>query len=216
MRLWLKCVFIFIVLTCISLSATGNIKALIIVPYRYGANYHLIVDELERKGWEITTTGVYQEIPPCPAYAGPLGCQTITVDILITEISDVTEYDCVLITPSTTTNNDPCSDLMGSDETLTLIQNAVSNNLVVAAFCTGVRVLAAADVIDGRRVTGHSSYQSEYEAAGATFAGVRIPPVTDGNIVTCVRGDFYAPQNCEAIADCVETYNQEREGDGDE
>ncbi len=216
MRKLLMCIFAFIVLLGSVSQAHGNVKALIILPYNYGANFYLIADEFEKKGWDITTTALTAQVPPCPAFAQPFGCPSIDVDILISDIDDVTEFDCVLITSSTTVQYDPCSDLMASSDALTLIQNAVAANITIGAFCTGVRVLAAADVLDGVSVTGNPSYRSEYEAAGAIFAGVRVPPVTDGNIVTCVRGDFFAPQNCQAVADCVEICSQEREGASDE
>ena len=216
MRKMLMFIIMFVILVAALAQADSNVKALIVLPYNYGANYYLIVDEFERKGWDLTITGLYEEIPPCPAFARPFGCPPIEVDLLISEIDDVTEYDCVLIPSSTTVGYDPCIDLIENQEALALIQNAVNANVVVGAFCTGVRVLAAADVIDGRNVTGNPNYTTEYVAAGAIFAGARVPPITDGNIVTCVRGDFFAPQNCQAIADCVEGFQQQLQGDDDE
>lgn len=216
MRKSLLFIIALVILAVPSINAHSNVKALIVLPYNYGANYFLIADELEKMGWDITITGLTTQIPPCPAFAAPFGCPTINVDMLISEIGDITEYDCLLISSSTRVNYDPCIDLINSSEALALIQTAVDENLTVAAYCTAVRVLAAADVIDGLNVTGNPNYQSEYEAAGATFVGLRIPPVTDGNIVTCARGDFFAPHNCDAVADCVETTQQAREGENDE
>jgi hypothetical protein len=42
-------------------------------------------------------------------------------------------------------------------------------------------------------------YQNEYTAAGATYLGDDHPPVIDGNIITCVRDQYYHVKNSEAI-----------------
>ncbi len=78
----------------------------------------------------------------------------------------------------------------------------------LVAFCGGVRVLAAADVIAGRLVTGHDLYVDEYEAAGATWVGDDVPPVVDGTIITTVRGQYHSVQICEVIAEVIESRMQ--------
>jgi hypothetical protein len=79
--------------------------------------------------------------------------------------------------------------------------------LIVSAWCRAVRVLAAADVIDGKDVTGHADYQAIYESAGATFHEL-VPPIIDGNIVTGVRSRFYRTEMCEAIAASLGVYEE--------
>ena len=165
----------------------------------YGVNYHYIRIVFERYGWEITTTALNQTIFEC-SYGGGT---PLNVDILISEISDVTEYDVVTIMPGESHEN-----LRTNENALNLIQEAVAENLIVTAWCRAVRVLAAADVIDGKNVTGHVDYQAEYEAAGATFFE-SVPPITDENIITSVRSNYYREETCEAIAMAVGYYDMD-------
>jgi hypothetical protein len=118
----------------------------------------------------------------------------------MTEIDDVTQYDVISIMPG------DAHDLLRTNQTsLDLINSAVDQGLVVSAWCRAVRVLAAADVIDGKNITGHADYVTEYEAAGATFNEL-VQPIVDGSIVTGVRSRFYRDEMCQAIATAVGVY----------
>ncbi|MGY5880981.1 MAG: DJ-1/PfpI family protein [Candidatus Thorarchaeota archaeon] len=172
------------------------IKILFVMDEDFGYCYGPIRTVFERFGWEITTTALNESLTSC-SYAHNY---VLDVDILLTEISDVNEYDIVTIMPGSS------HDSLRTNETaLDLIRDAVSENLIVTAWCRAVRVLAAADVIDGKNVTGRADYQAEYEAAGATFFEL-VPPVTDGNIITSVRSTFYREETCNAIAAAVGFY----------
>lgn len=182
-----------------------NIKMLIMLSQYYGANYYFIHDQAEKYGWDITLTAVAPAVGSCTSYAIFYGCPTITVDYTVSEITDITEYDILVI--SSASNYVPVSphtDILNSPEALALIASAVEEGLIVAGICTGPRVLAAADVINGVNITGHTNFQSEYIAAGANYLGSGIMPVIDGNIVTCTRGMYYQVQNVEAIATAME------------
>jgi len=172
------------------------IKILFVMDFDFGLNYGPIRTIFERFGWEVTTTALNGTLTSCD-YASNY---ELTVDILLTEISDVTEYDILTIIPG-----ESHTSLLSNDTALDLIRDAVSQNLVVTAWCRAVRVLAAADVIDGKNVTGHVDYQAEYEAAGATFFE-SSPPITDGNIITSVRSNFYRDETCNVIAAAVGFY----------
>ena len=177
--------------------AADPIKILFVMDNEYGASYNYIRIVFERFGWDITTTALNRTINEC-AFGGNT---PLDVDILITEIDDVTEYDILTIMPGSS------HDTLRANETaLDLIREAVSQNLVVTAWCRAVRVLADADVIDGINVTGHQDYQAEYEAAGATFFAT-VPPITDGNIITSVRSSFYREETCNAIGAAVDYYD---------
>ncbi len=95
------------------------------------------------------------------------------------------------------------TNILASQVTLDLIKSTVAEGLIVSAWCTAVRVLAKANVIDGKNVTGDADYRVEYENAGATFFE-SVPPITDGNIVTSVRSRFYRTEICESIAAAIE------------
>jgi len=172
------------------------IKILFVMDEDFGYCYGPIRTVFERFGWNITTTALAATLTSCD-YAQDY---ELDVDILLTEISDVTEYDIVTIMPG-----ESHTALLASGIALDLIREAVSENLIVTAWCRAVRVLAAADVIDGKNVTGHVDYQAEYEAAGATFFE-SSPPITDGNIITSVRSTFYREETCNAIAAAIGFY----------
>jgi hypothetical protein len=172
------------------------VEILLLMDHGWGGNVPFIMDIFERYGWSMTTTGLNETIISC-SY---LGYEEFTVDVLLTEITDLTQYDAISILPGN------AHDLLRTNQTsLNLINDAVDLGLVVSAWCNGVRVLAAADVIDGKNITGNADYEAEYVAAGATFNEL-VPPVIDGNIVTGVRSRFYRTEMCEAIATAIGVY----------
>ncbi|NHJ85006.1 MAG: DJ-1/PfpI family protein [Asgard group archaeon] len=159
----------------------------------WGANYNEIVAKFASFGWNITVASTKMEIISC-AYNAYV---SLDVDILVNDIdyiTDITQFDCVNIMPGESHEN-----LIGNQVVRDLINSAVNNDLVVSAWCRGVRVLADADVIDGKNVTGHSDYSTEYIAAGANFFP-NSAPITDGNIITTTRSFFYQTDMCLAIA----------------
>ncbi len=178
-------------------QAADPIKILFVMDNEYGTCYNYIRIVFERFGWDITTTALIPTINKC-AFGGGT---PLDVDILLTEIDDVTKYDILTIMPGSS------HDTLRANETaLDLIRDAVNQDLVVTAWCRAVRVLADAGVIDGKDVTGHQDYQLEYEAAGATFFA-SVPPITDGNIITSVRSTFYREETCNAIGAAVDYYD---------
>jgi deglycase len=55
----------------------------------------------------------------------------------------------------------------------------------IAAICHGAQILAAAQVIAGRKISAYPACAPEVELAGATYQSIKIDAaVTDGNIVT--------------------------------
>ncbi|MFH1197121.1 MAG: DJ-1/PfpI family protein [bacterium] len=186
-----------------------DIKVLFILPQNYGLNGHLSREMFDSVGWDVTIAGVDSTIEPC-TYSSPQGSEPFKVDIVISEIDDVTQYDCIVISSMSWSADPPAAynDLLNSIELINLLKTANTQHIVIAATCAGTRVLAAADIIDGKRVTGKAGpnnyYIGEYEQAGATFVGENIPPVVDGNIVTTSRGQYYMKQNCEALMIAIE------------
>ena len=177
-------------------TSEDPIKILFVMDEDFGYCYGPIRTVFERFGWEITTTALNASLTSCN-YANNY---VLDVDILLTEITDVTEYDILTIMPGNS------HDALRTNETaLDLIRSAVNQDLIVTAWCRAVRVLAAADVINGKNVTGRADYQAEYEAAGATFFEL-VPPITDGNIITSVRSTYYREETCNAIAAAVGFY----------
>ncbi len=181
------------------IESQDPIEILLLMDDDYGGNVPHILGIFERYGWSITTTGLNQTLISC-SY---LGFAEFEVDILLTDITDITEYDAISIMPG-----DSHDSLRTNQSSLDLINSAVSEDLVVSAWCRAVRVLAAADVIDGKNITGNADYEAEYIAAGATFNEL-VPPVIDGNLVTGVRSRYYREEMCEAIATVLGFYESD-------
>ena len=179
-----------------SIEAQDSVEILLLLDHGYGGNVPFIMDIFERYGWSMTTTGLNETLISC-SY---LGFEELTVDVLMTEISDLSQFDAITIMPGNS------HDLLRTNQTsLNLINSAVNEGLIVSAWCKGVRVLAAADVISGKNVTGSADFAAEYEAAGATFTAL-VPPIIDGNFVTGVRSRFYRDEMCQAIAAALGVY----------
>jgi len=123
----------------------------------------------ERFGWDVTLAGVTQTVLPCPWASGH---PSRTVDILISNITDVTQFDCIVIASQNWRVNyqNAYSDLINSQDALNLISAANDSGLVIWATCAGARVLAAADIINGVQVQGQAGtgnlYSNEIIAAG--------------------------------------------------
>ena len=180
-----------------AVPSQDSVEILLILDNDYGANYHFIRTIFERYGWSITTTALTENVTPC-VYQEPE--ITITVDVLLTDIPDVSVYDAISIMPGSS------HELLRTNQTaLDFISEANASGIVVSAWCRAVRVLAAADVIDGKNMTGHIDYESEYIAAGGNFFS-EGPPIIDGNLVTTRRSRFYRDEMCAAIADAIGVY----------
>lgn len=178
-------------------GGSGEVKALLLVSAPYGANYNLLRDVMDIFGWNTTVVGVTPTVGPC-SYGGPL-----TVDALVSDVTEVWRYDCLMIMPAN--NNDSHRQLLDSPEALALVQEAVADTLLVAALCGGTRVLAAADVIDSVLVTGNPTFLQEYLDAGAIWAGDPVPPVLDGNILTSRRNQYYSYTLVELMRTAVDS-----------
>lgn len=202
--------FFIVIMFSLSVSAIpGNINTvsavddpveiLLILDHDYGGNVPPIITIFERYGWSITTTALNQSVVSCDY----LGNEVMIVDILMTEISDLNQFDAISIMPGNS------HELLRTNQTcFDIINAAVDAGIVVSAWCSAVRVLAAADVINGKNITGNADYEAEYLAAGATFNEL-VPPVIDGNLVTGVRSRYYREEMCQAIATAVGVFDSD-------
>ena len=146
----------------------------------------------------MTTAGVTNTVIPCQDYAGPLGCPTITVDTLVSQIQNIAGFDILVVTSGGGGTN-ACSNLINDPATLQMVRDAADSGLVVGALCSGVLVLAAAGVLNGIHVTSNITDSAYCVSHGAIHVGICAPPVIDGNIVTTSIGDYYHHQNTEAM-----------------
>ncbi|MFY4812113.1 DJ-1/PfpI family protein [Haloarcula sp. AONF1] len=67
------------------------------------------------------------------------------------------------------------------DEVLDAVRHFFEEDKPVAALCHGPQILAAADVLDGYKMTSYPACRAECEAAGCSWVD---EVVTDGNLVT--------------------------------
>jgi putative intracellular protease/amidase len=172
----------------------GEVKALLLMCNGYGANYFLIRDVMELYGWDVTTAAVTPTVTKC--YYG----SALTVDTLVTEIADVSQFDILAIMTSRLLQpGGSHAQLLASPEGLDLVGRAAADSILVVALCGGTRVLAAAGVIEGVLVTGKEDYLQEYLDAGAVWAGDTGIPVLDGNFLTSTRNQINSRRICEIM-----------------
>jgi protease I len=68
---------------------------------------------------------------------------------------------------------------------LDVVRHFADNNKPIAAICHGAQLLAAAKVIQGKRISAYPACSPEVELAGATYAAIGVDAaITDGNFVT--------------------------------
>jgi|WetSurMetagenome_2_1015567.scaffolds.fasta_scaffold15119_1 putative intracellular protease/amidase len=196
-------VFVLLLLTIFptKISYSNDVKVLFILSNNCGANIYYTLDDMEKCGWQITKAALTQTVTPCSSFGG---LPTITVDKLLTEITNIAEYDAIALMPASWRVGNAYADILASAYAKNLIKAASDSGLVVWALCGGTRVLAAANIINGKHVLGAAVYQSEYVNAGAIYLGDDHLPVIDGNIVTCVRDQFYHYKNAEALTTALE------------
>ncbi|MHA1210908.1 MAG: DJ-1/PfpI family protein [Candidatus Heimdallarchaeota archaeon] len=181
------------ILSEMAVSKGEQIEILMIFDNPYGAEYNHTRKLLEdRFGWSITTTSLFETIDACT-----ITLPSFDVDYTIDNLPSLSNFDILTIMPGEVHEN-----LMASQEVLDLVRDAVQRGLIVSAWCKGVRVLAAADVINGTMMTGQWEYKSEYQAAGGIYYEFS-PPIIDGNIVTCQSSTEYRVEMCCALAEAV-------------
>jgi PKD repeat protein/putative intracellular protease/amidase len=184
-------------------ASSQDVQLLALISNNYGGNYQYHKDIFALFGWSVTLAGATETVTACQTFSDVLGCPPLTIDVFVSEITDISHYDIVAVMAASGAEGNPCADLLASQQTLDLIAEAAQSGIVVAGFCTGVRVLAAAGVIEGKNVTGSPAFQSEYEDAGATYVN-GTSAVIDGNIVTNKIEDCFSWENCEALAVALE------------
>ena len=152
-----------------------------------------ILEKFRRYGWDLTLAGAERTVRPC-AFAQQRGAEPFELDCTVDELGEVTDYDGLSVMPGPAHQG-----LIASVKAMALIRRASDEGLVVSAWCRGLRVLAAADVIRGKRVVGHIDDKDVIEAAGGIYLGHDHPPVIDGRLVTGARSYYYRAKNAEAI-----------------
>ncbi len=152
-----------------------------------------ILERFRRYGWEITSAGVEKDVRPC-MFAQQRGAEPLALDCTVDDLGEVAGFDGVSVMPGPTHRQ-----LIELPKAMEFIRRAADAGLVISAWCRGAQVLAAANVIRGKRVVGHVDDKEILEKAGAIYVGHDHPPVIDGRLVTGARSYHYRVQNAEAI-----------------
>lgn len=72
-----------------------------------------------------------------------------------------------------------------NERVLDAIRHFAEEDKPIAAICHGAQLLAAADVLDGKRCSAYPACAPEVRLAGAEYADIDVTDaVTDGNLVT--------------------------------
>ncbi|MFZ5453337.1 MAG: type 1 glutamine amidotransferase domain-containing protein [Thermodesulfobacteriota bacterium] len=79
---------------------------------------------------------------------------------------------------------------------VSLVREAAQQDKIVAAICHGGWMLASADVLQDRRVTGFFAIKDDLAHAGATYLDVEV--AVDGNIITSRKPEDL-PAFCRTI-----------------
>ena len=197
----------------------NKIDVLLITDDNYGSSFVVgddkiksIKQQFEEFGWNLIISGVKDTLAPCDWGNQTYGTDKMIVTKKISEIKNLTKFAAIIILPGRGFPN-----LLNSAEMMSLLQRANQEGIIIAAWCRGVRLLAAADIINGKNVIGHFDYFDEYKAAGANYVeysfmwdnGKKIfqnvtPPIRDGNIITTVRSLYYRNEMCQLIKETIE------------
>lgn len=108
-------------------------------------------------------------------YLNPVGW--VKVDRTADQVK-VDEYDAIFI-PGGAWNPD---NLRYDKDVIRFVQNFDKSGKLIAAICHAPVVLASADILKGRKLTGYWNIQTDLKNAGGIV--LEQPVVTDGNLVT--------------------------------
>jgi protease I len=93
---------------------------------------------------------------------------------------DVTDYDALILPGGRSPEY-----LRGDEEVLDMVRYFSDKNKPIAAISHGVQILISADVLEGKRCTGHPSLEKDISNAGAEWVDIDIDDaLVDGNLVT--------------------------------
>jgi protease I len=136
---------------------------------------------LEDAGATVTLASIKRD--PIQGMKGDINkAETATPDLTLEEV-DTANYDA-LVLPGGVANPDK---LRLEERVLEIVEDFMDDDKIVAAICHAPWVLAEAEVIDGRRLTGYPSIRTDLENAGGDVVDEEV--VIDGNLITSRNPD---------------------------
>jgi protease I len=116
--------------------------------------------------------------------------------LAIADLGDVTQYDLLYIP-----GGKAPAKLREVDAAIDAVQRFAESGKPIAAICHGGQLLAAADVITGRVISGYPEIENEIREAGASF--VSEEACVDGQFITA-RWPGDLPAHVNATIDAVQ------------
>ncbi len=136
---------------------------------------------LEAAGAKVSLASIKRD--PIQGMKGDINkAEMATPDLTLDEV-EVDDYDA-LVLPGGVANPDK---LRVEDRAVEIVQQFMDDDRIVAAICHAPWLLAEADVIDGRRLTGFVSIRTDLENAGGDVVDEEV--VVDGNLITSRKPD---------------------------
>lgn len=117
--------------------------------------------------------------------------KSVSVDLTIDDVN-VSDYDALLL-PGGQMNPDI---LRMEPKVIDLVREFDSTGMPIAAICHAPWLLAEADIIEGRTVTGWPSVRTDLSNAGAAVVDEEV--VVDGNLITSRK-----PEDIPAFTDAL-------------
>ena len=159
-----------------------DIKILALIDHGFG-NTHLIVkDQFESWGCSVVTVSAAETKLVNNCYNQPH--KPIMADFLISEISDLSEYDCLFVASG------PHWEFLLEDMmALNFIETAAKNGVLVSSLCVGTVVLAATDATNGinlQGMSGNDYFVQQHGAKPCHLARV----INDRGIITGGPGGY--------------------------
>jgi protease I len=142
---------------------------------------------LQEEGAEVVVVGPGDAKEHHGKYGYP-----VAVDQAISEV-DVKRFDAVVVPGGYAPDR-----MRRSAGMVAFIREMAHNGKVVAAICHGPWMLASAEVVTGKTVTGFFAIKDDLVHAGATYRDAEV--VVDGNLITSRR-----PADLPAFLDAIIT-----------
>ncbi len=195
-------VFIVLPLFFLSLSSVNEVISIpsnginvltIIHPEVDENQFSGVVSLLLSYGCTVTYTGFVSSIT--------VHTKTISRDLLVSEV-DVNDYDVFFMAGGWAASR--ISEGPNSAEAFTLVQQAVNASVLMTSICGGAHLFAAANIINGIRITAYDGLEAYIESMGGIYDSSTL--VHSGNFVTAQH--HYHISLAEKIADVLGIYEQ--------